>query len=165
MSFITLAPYRLPKPNPHRRAMKLPAIQYATSLSAHQSSLRRSCSSPLYSSFQRLLSTTSSSQLRDVFPAKETPLIQTTPPAWPHHGYTMEEMKFIAPAHRPPRTLGDHAAWKIVRFARFCMDKATGMDRAQKGDKKHPTTSIAAEKPLTEAQWVISTAQRLFLAC
>lgn len=51
--------------------------------------------------------------------------------------------------------MGDWAAWKIVRFARYCMDKATGMDRAQQVDKKHPTTSVEASKPLTEAQWLI----------
>jgi hypothetical protein len=66
----------------------------------------------------------------------------------------MEEMQAVVPAHRPPRGLGDWAAWKIVRFARFWMDKATGMDRAQKVDRKNPTTAVVAEKPLTEAQWV-----------
>jgi len=35
------------------------------------------------------------------------------------------------------------------------MDKATGMDRQQQVDKKHPTTAVLAEKPLTEAQWLI----------
>lgn len=60
----------------------------------------------------------------------------------------------MVPAHREPRGMGDWAAWKIVRFARYCMDKATGMDRAQQVDKKHPTTAVEASKPLTEAQWV-----------
>lgn len=35
------------------------------------------------------------------------------------------------------------------------MDKATGMDRDQKSDKTKPTTAIEAQKPLTEAQWLI----------
>jgi len=59
------------------------------------------------------------------------------------------------PAHRAPRGFSDWAAWKLVRFARYCMDKATGMERSQRVDKKHPTTSVVAEKPLTEAQWLI----------
>jgi hypothetical protein len=66
----------------------------------------------------------------------------------------MEEMKAVTPAHRQPQNFSDWAAWKIVRFARFCMDKATGMDRDQQVDKTHPTTAIVAQKPLTEAQWV-----------
>lgn len=103
---------------------------------------------------QRLFSSTPNNQLRDFFPVKETPHIQTTRPAWPHEGYTYQEMVAVEPAHREPKTLGDWTAWKIVRVARYCMDKATGMDRDQKSDKKKPTTAIAAQKPLTEAQWV-----------
>lgn len=34
------------------------------------------------------------------------------------------------------------------------MDKATGMSKAQKTDKKRPMTAVVAEQPLTEAQWV-----------
>lgn len=102
----------------------------------------------------RLFSTTPRNNLKDFFPAKDTPHIQTTKAAWPHHGYTMEEMVAVEPAHRQPRNFSDGAAWKIVRFARFWMDKATGMGRDQQVDKKNPTTSVVAEKPLTEAQWV-----------
>lgn len=102
----------------------------------------------------RLFSTTPATQLRDFFPVKETAHIQTTPPAWPHHGYSYEEMNSVEPAHRPPRGLGDKAAWRIVRLARYCMDKATGMERSQQVDKKNPTTAIEASKPLTESQWV-----------
>ena len=66
----------------------------------------------------------------------------------------MEEMLAVQVSHREPRNFSDWAAWKIVRFARFWMDMATGMGRDQKVDKKNPTTAIVAEKPLTEAQWV-----------
>lgn len=102
----------------------------------------------------RHFSTTPANQLKDFFPAQDTPQIKTTKPAWPHQGYTMEEMKSVVPAHRAPRGFADWAAWKTVRFARYWMDKATGMDREQQVDKKNPTTAVAAEKPLTEAQWV-----------
>lgn len=108
----------------------------------------------LYSQTIRAFSTTPVSQLKDIFPAKDTPHIKTTPAAWPHPGYTMEELLQVTPSHRQPRGFGDWAAWKIVRFARYCMDKATGMDRDQQVDKKNPTTAVKAEKPLTEAQWV-----------
>lgn len=101
----------------------------------------------------RCFSTTRPAQLRDFFPAKDTPLIKTTPASWPHPGYTMEEMKAVEVGHRPPRTTADWLAWKTVRLARWCMDTATGMDRDQKVDKKNPTTALDA-KPLTEAQWV-----------
>ncbi|KAM3539708.1 hypothetical protein ARSEF1564_007360 [Beauveria bassiana] len=103
----------------------------------------------------RSFSTTPVSRLRDFFPAKDTHLIQTTPAAWPHPGYSYEEMTAVVPAHRKPRTFGDWLAWKTVRFARYWMDKATGMDRQQQVDKSHPTTAVEAEKPLTEAQWLI----------
>lgn len=65
----------------------------------------------------------------------------------------------VVPAHRKPRGAGDWVAWKIVRLARYCMDKATGMDRAQQVDKKNPTTAVVAQKPLTEAQWVSALSQ------
>jgi len=61
----------------------------------------------------------------------------------------------VTPAHREPQTLGDRAAWRIVRLARYWMDVATGMSRPQKSDKTHPTTAVVAEKPLTEAQWLV----------
>lgn len=113
-------------------------------------------SSPSRRQDGRCFSTTRPSQLRDFFPAKDTPHIQTTPPAWPHPGYTMDEMVAVTPGHRAPETLGDKVAWRIVRFARYWMDKATGMERSQDVDKKNPTTAVVAEKPLTEAQWVSS---------
>lgn len=103
---------------------------------------------------RRHFSSTPVTQLRDFFPVKDTPHILKTKPAWPHHGYTMEEMTAVVPAHRKPRNFSDWAAWKLVRLARYFMDKATGMDREQQVDQKNPTTAVEAEKPLTEAQWV-----------
>jgi hypothetical protein len=67
---------------------------------------------------RRNFSTTSANQLRDVFPAKDTAFIRRTPPAWEHPGYTEEEMLAVTPGHRPPETVGDWVAWKLVRFAR-----------------------------------------------
>ncbi|KAM0245034.1 hypothetical protein ACHAP5_005706 [Fusarium lateritium] len=125
---------------------------YSSSLARTPAVLRVGCAA---SQQQRLFSSTPTNQLRDFFTVKETPHIQTTRPAWPHEGYTYDEMMAVEPAHRPPQTVGDHTAWRIVRFARYCMDKATGMDRDQKSDRKKPTTAIAAQKPLTEAQWLI----------
>ena len=66
----------------------------------------------------------------------------------------MEEMKAVVPGHRKPECFRDWIAWKTVRFARYWMDKATGMESTQKVDKNNPTTAVVAEKPLTEAQWV-----------
>ncbi|EXK76305.1 alternative oxidase, mitochondrial [Fusarium oxysporum f. sp. raphani 54005] len=99
-------------------------------------------------------SSTPAARLRDFFPAKDTTRIKTTRPAWPPHSYTYEEMTSVIPGHREPRGTADWAAWKVVRFARYCMDKATGMNREQQVDKNNPTTSIVAQKPLTEAQWL-----------
>jgi hypothetical protein len=67
----------------------------------------------------RSFSTTTPNQLRDIFPAKETAYIRQTPPAWPHPGYTEEEMLAVTPAHRSPKTVGDWIAWKLVRMARY----------------------------------------------
>lgn len=77
---------------------------------------RQSRSEP--SSAARSFSTTTPNQLRDIFPAKETAYIRQTPPAWPHPGYTEEEMLAVTPAHRSPKTVGDWLAWKLVRMAR-----------------------------------------------
>lgn len=102
----------------------------------------------------RSFSTTRPALLRDFFPAKETAHIRLTPPAWPHHGYTEAEMLAVVPGHRKPVTWGDKIAWALIRTSRWCMDKATGMSKEQKTDKKKPTTAVIADKPLTETQWV-----------
>lgn len=103
----------------------------------------------------RAFSTTPDRKLRDFFPAKETAHIRQTPAAWPHHGFTEEEMMNVVPAHRPVQTTGDWIAWKIMRVCRWGMDFATGMEKSQKVDKSNPTTSVASIKPLTESQWLI----------
>ncbi|WKT52607.1 Alternative oxidase superfamily [Fusarium oxysporum f. sp. vasinfectum] len=100
-------------------------------------------------------STTSASHLRDFFPAKETPQIRMTTPTWPHPGYTEEDMLAVVPGHRKPETWGDWVAWKLIRLARWCMDKATNMKPDQQVDKKNPTTAVVAGQPLTEAQWLV----------
>ncbi|KAJ2982572.1 hypothetical protein NQ176_g1293 [Zarea fungicola] len=140
------------------QAARLAKVALASTQTASnpQAGLRLRLVATQYCHGCRSFSTTPVSQLKDFFPAKDTHLISTTPPAWPHPGYTMEEMKAVVPAHRKPRTFGDWVAWKTVRFARYCMDKATGMDREQQQtDKKNPTTAVEAQKPLTEAQWLI----------
>ena len=146
-----------------RHAVKLARAAALGSHAQYALGLRLACTGHQHQavSSPRHFSSTPATQLRDFFPAKDTPHIQKTTPAWPHHGYTMEEMTSVVPDHRLPRTFSDWAAWKIVRFARFWMDKATGMDRAQQVDKKNPTTAVVADKPLTEAQWVSSLTLRL----
>ncbi|KAM7216952.1 AOX1 alternative oxidase mitochondrial precursor encoded by the AOX protein [Rhypophila decipiens] len=103
----------------------------------------------------RYFSTTRATQLRDFFPAKETAYIRKTPPAWPHHGYTEQEMLSVVPEHRPPKTVGDWMAWKLVRMCRWATDIATGIRPQQQVDKKNPTTATSAEQPLTETQWLV----------
>ena len=103
----------------------------------------------------RHFSTTPVAHMRDFFPVKETEHIRQTLPAWPHHGYTEQEMLDVVPAHRAPQTLGDRAAWKFMRFCRWGMDFFTGMRKDQAVDKKNPTTAVESIKPLTEAQWMI----------
>ncbi|KAL1886920.1 Alternative oxidase, mitochondrial precursor [Ceratocystis pirilliformis] len=98
---------------------------------------------------------TAASHMRDFFPAQETKAIRTTPPAWPHHGYTYDEMHKVVPGHRKPRTAGDWAAWKFVRFCRWGMDAVTGMSKAQKAQANVPAGQVVTVKPLTEAQWLI----------
>ncbi|KAK7923163.1 Alternative oxidase [Apiospora marii] len=103
----------------------------------------------------RAFSTTPDCKLRDFFPVKETEHIRQTLPAWPHHGYTEQEMLDVVPDHRPPQTMGERVAWKFMRFCRWGMDFTTGMQKEQKVDKANPTTAVTAIKPLTEAQWLI----------
>jgi len=100
-------------------------------------------------------STTSAAHLREVFPVKETDYIRRTPPAWPHHGYTQEELLSVVPQHREPKTVGDWIAWKVVRICRWGTDLATGIKDGQQVDKNHPTTAVTAQVPLTEAQWLV----------
>lgn len=74
---------------------------------------------------RRDFSTSRAAQLRDYFPAKETAFIRRTPPAWPHPGYTDQELLSIVPEHREPKTLGDWTAWKLVRLCRYVRDIET----------------------------------------
>ncbi|KAL2200222.1 alternative oxidase [Corynascus similis CBS 632.67] len=104
---------------------------------------------------RRNFSTTSASRLQDVFPAKDTPFIRRTPPAWKHPGYTEEELLAVTPGHRQPKTVSDWVAWKLIRLARWATDLVTGIGPEQQVDMKNPTTAVTAEKPLTEAQWLV----------
>lgn len=134
------------------RAVALSRTQAAPlgycSLGLRASQLQQQASGP------RRFSTTPALHLRDFFPAKETEQIRKTAPAWPHEGYSMEDMLSVVPGHRKPETWGDWVAWKLVRVARYCMDRATGLKPEQQVDKKNPTTAVVASQPLTEAQWV-----------
>ncbi|KAF3062037.1 Alternative oxidase, mitochondrial [Daldinia childiae] len=103
----------------------------------------------------RAFSTTPVTNFKDFFPAKETENIRRTPAAWPHHGYTEEEMLNVVPAHRPAKTWGDWAAWKFMRSCRWGMDFFTGMKKNQKVDKANPTTAVDTIQPLTESQWLL----------
>lgn len=117
------------------------------------------------SQLSRCFSTTTTYHFREIFPAKETEFIRRTPPAWPHHGYTEEELLSVVPAHREPKTFGDWVAWKLIRICRWGMDFATGLQPEQQVDMKNSTTSTAAAKPLTEGQWVCPLFPRISREC
>lgn len=51
----------------------------------------------------------------------------------------------------------------LIDMYRWFMDRATGIGREQQVDMKNPTTSVVAEKPLTEAQWVCISSSFSFL--
>lgn len=103
----------------------------------------------------RCFSTTAPNHLKDFFPEKETGFIRTTPPAWPHPGYTEEELLAVVPAHREPKTFGERVAWRLIRLCRWGMDFVTGLGPEQQVSPKHSTTSTTASQPLTEGQWVL----------
>lgn len=134
-----------------------PLLQTYISSSSSSSvvGLRLAATSASPSSQHRCFSSTPANHLRDFFPAKETENIRTTPPAWPHHGSTEAAMLAVEPGHRPPVTLGDRFAWRLMRICRWGMDTVNGLSKDQKTDKKSPTTAVVAEKPLTEAQWLV----------
>jgi hypothetical protein len=125
------------------------------SVVSYPAGLRIACAASQHSQSPRAFSTTSIAQLKDFFPAKETHFIQKTPAAWAHQGWTEEQMLSVEVGHREPKTVGDWVAWRLIRFARWCMDKATGLSSEQQVDKKNPTTALDAAKPLTEAQWLV----------
>jgi Alternative oxidase len=125
------------------------------SLLGYPAGLRTAWAATQHGQLPRSFSTTTVSRLRDVFPSQETHFIQKTPPAWPHPGWTEEQLRSVTVGHREPKTVSDWVAWKMVRLARWCMDLATGIRPEQKVDKNNPTTAIIANKPLTEAQWLV----------
>ncbi|KAJ9270103.1 hypothetical protein DTO212C5_3842 [Paecilomyces variotii] len=78
---------------------------------------------------RRPFSSTARSKQREVFPEYgETKRIRSTKPAWPHPVFTEEQLRspVVGPAHRPPRNFSDRWALGLIRFARWCMDRATG---------------------------------------
>lgn len=131
----------------HRATSSIPGCPAGLRISAIYTSQHPSSS--------RSFSTTTPNHLKDFFPAKETGFIRTTPPAWPHHGYTEAEMLAVEPAHRETKTVGDWMAWKLIRLCRWGMDFVTGLTPDQQVDMKHSTTATSASKPLTEAQWLV----------
>lgn len=69
-------------------------------------------------------------------------------------------MLAVVPGHREPKTIGEKVAWRLIRMARWTMDRVTGMEQEQKTAKKTSTQhmeSVVADKPLTEQQWVRSS--------
>lgn len=133
-----------------------PLLQtYASSSSTSSVVGLRLAATTTQSSQHRSFSSTPANSLRDFFPAKETENIRTTPPAWPHHGSTEAAMLAVEPGHRAPVTLGDKFAWRLMRICRWGMDTVNGLSKDQKTDKKSPTTAVVADKPLTEAQWLV----------
>lgn len=146
---------KLCTPNQARQLSKAISPLLNSSGLAHSAGLRRTTICIQQRGNSRAFSSTPDRKLRDFFPVKETEHIRQTLPAWPHHGYTEQEMLDVVPDHRPPQTVGEWVAWKFMRFCRWGMDFTTGMQKEQKVDKANPTTAVSAIKPLTEAQWMI----------
>lgn len=113
----------------------------------------RTCSASII--LPRQFSVVSASRLKDFFPEKETQFIRRSPEAWPHEPWTEKQLLNVTIGHRVPKTFGDRVAWRLIRFLRYWMDRATGLNTKQQVDKNHPTTAVAAEKPLSEAQWLV----------
>ncbi len=67
--------------------------------------------------------------MKAFFPEKETEHIRQTLPAWPHPGYTHQEMLDVTPGHRVPVTLGDKFAWKFMRFCRYVEGRKGAVSR------------------------------------
>ncbi|KAI0404867.1 alternative oxidase [Xylaria palmicola] len=136
----------------------VPLLSTHTSILSHPASIRHAFIPAVSQSHgsTRTFSTTPINHMRDFFPVNETEHIRRTPPAWPHHGYSEQEMLAVVPVHRKPETWGDYFAWKFMRFCRWGMDFCTGMRSERKVvDTANPTTATYAVKPLTESQWLI----------
>ena len=59
--------------------------------------------------------------------------------------YTEEQLRspVSGPAHRPPRDLSDNWAWGLIKFARWCTDRATGYKLLREStDSKGPMTNL-----------------------
>lgn len=130
-----------PKQVAQLKAAILPLYLSRTSLLAYPAGLRLASATPQprqATAKSRQFSTTSATQLRDFFPAKETAKIRRTPPAWPHHGYTEQEMLSVVPEHREPRTVSDWLAWKLVRLCRY----VSKMTSSLRSIKKHTLSNM-----------------------
>jgi len=102
----------------------------------------------------RHFSSSPAPHLKDWFPRKETEHIRRTLPAWPHHGYTEQEMLSVVPEHRPVKTWGDWTAYKFVKLCRWGMDVSTGLRDVPKVDPATGKT-VMVPRILNESQWLI----------
>lgn len=78
------------------------------------------CASP------RPFSTSRPALIKEFFPKPETDKIRETAPAWPHPGFTKDQMEAVAFAHRDVRNWSDRVALAMIRTMRWGLDLATG---------------------------------------
>lgn len=79
--------------------------------------------------------------------------------SWRGDSYTEEQViNNVYFAHRKPQDFSDRVALSLVRFLRFCMDKATGYKHnVEKPKKASDSGAVQETQPLTmtETKWLI----------
>ncbi|KAF9888229.1 hypothetical protein FE257_009224 [Aspergillus nanangensis] len=97
---------------------------------------------------KRFISSTPQQQIKDFFPAPNTPRIKESETAWAHPIYNESQMNQVIVAHRETKNWSDWVALGSVRVLRWGMDLVTGYRHPPAG-KEHE-----AQFKMTEKKWL-----------
>jgi len=92
---------------------------------------------------RRNFSNSSTTNIKEFFPKRDTEKVRRTEAAWPHPVYTPEQMNSVVVAHREAKTMSDKVALIAVKVLRYGLDLATGYkhDKAVALNKKDPAAA------------------------
>ncbi|KAH8429024.1 alternative oxidase [Aspergillus melleus] len=138
-----MAPVRLAAQTSLLRAIKpCPAVVSVSQTGIVRSNIIYTCCS------RRFISSTSQNQIKEYFPAPDTPGVKEVTTAWSHPIYTDSQMRDVKIAHRNAKNWSDWVALSTVRFFRWGMDLVTGY-RHPKPNEVQP-----ARFKMTEKKWL-----------
>ncbi|KAJ5773274.1 hypothetical protein N7457_008170 [Penicillium paradoxum] len=107
---------------------------------------------------KRLISSTAQKQIKEFFPAPETPNIKRVQSAWAHPVYNEAQVQNVTIAHRQAKNWSDWVALGTVRVFRWGMDLATGYKHPKPGKELPDSFKMTEQKWLSRFIFLESVA-------